>query len=44
MSIVACGDLEDFLQFLCLPFGKAQDARTAKENHAEALPLHERNF
>src|SRR5205085_4615369 len=46
LSVVACGDREDFLQFLrMLPSrGKATYAETAKENHAEAEPLHERNF
>jgi len=45
LSVVACGDREDFLQFLRMvpSRGKAPCAETAKENHAEALPLHERN-
>ena len=45
LSVVACGDREDFLQFLrMLPSrGKATCAETAKKNHAEAEPLHERN-
>jgi len=44
--IVAYGDREDFCRFcaLCLPEGKAQGAEPAKENRAEAKPLHERDF
>ena len=41
--MVACGDREDFLQLLRLwpSRGKAKGAATAKENLAEAGPLHE---
>jgi len=42
VSMVACGDHEDFLQFLRLlpSLREGKRRRNCKKNHAEALPLH----
>src|SRR5207248_921017 len=48
LSMVACGDREDVLQFVrilpSLREGKMRTNCKTSKNHAEALPLRERDF